>query len=158
MLPSLRIGACPRRSRNFAAVGRTQDRTWRIHPDPETGIVDADQVYGAFQEAASIVLRLGGGIVVVPERFQLASGEWVNQALNFRWTSFVPPVEPAATNGAASAHATSDEAEESEALPGIDEETLASLEGEEPFDEGDMRAADEAVAAEALEAEPVVLE
>lgn len=142
-------------------MGRTQDRTWRIHPDPETGIVDADQVYGAFQEAASIVLRLGGGIVVVPERFQLASGEWVNQALNFRWTSFVPPVEPqdlGSLQREQNGHREERAAHAEEALPGIDEETLASLEGEEPFDEGDMRAADEAVAAEALEAEPVVLE
>jgi hypothetical protein len=84
-------------------------------------------------------------MAVVPERFQHPeTGEWLTRALVFKWTSFVPPVEPPAQNG----YAHPDE------LPGIDEEALASLEGEEPG----MRDADEAEVAAELEAEPVVLE
>lgn len=105
-------------------MGRTQDRTWRIHPDPETGTVDPGGVVGAYQEAAIIMLRLGGAVVVVPERFKdERTGEWHTRAVNFQWSSFVPPVE-APANG----HIEHDE------LPGIDEEALASLEGEEPFE------------------------
>jgi hypothetical protein len=123
-------------------MGRTQDRTWRIHPDPDTGVVDPGEVIGALQEAAVILLRVGGGVTVVPERFaHPRTGEWLTHAVNVKWTSFVPPIQPPApwfVRG-----------EEPEGLPGIDEESLAVLEGQEPFDASD---ADED-AAEDLEAD-----
>lgn len=135
-------------------MGRTQDRTWRIHPDPDTGVVDPGEVIGALQEAAVIMLRVGGGVTVVPERFaHPRTGEWLTHAVNVKWTSFVPPIQPPAPWFARGQQAA-DGSEEP--IPGIDEETLANLEGDEPFA---MRDADEAEAAEELEAdeEPAVV-
>jgi hypothetical protein len=132
-------------------MGRTQDRTWRIHPDPDTGVVDPGEVIGALQEAAVILLRVGGGVTVVPERFaHPRTGEWLTHAVNVKWTSFVPPIQPPApwfVHGDEPYQTA--EGSEAPVLPGIDEEALATLEGQEPFDASD---ADED-AAEDLEAD-----
>lgn len=123
-------------------MGRTQDRTWQVHPDPETGLVDPQQVYEAFQDAATVMLRLGGGIMAAPQRFRHPdTGEWLTRAINFKWTSFVPPVDAPAP-------------QVEEPLEPTADEDFAALEGE-----ADMRELDEAQVAAELDEEPeLVLE
>lgn len=109
-------------------MGRTQDRTWRIGPNPETGLVDPEELVGEFAQLGWAMLRFGGAFVVVPERFRAPNGEWLTQAVNIRWESFVPPVEQ----------------RQHETLPGLGDDDLASLEGQfEPEPEPEETPAEE---------------
>lgn len=119
-------------------MGRTQDRTWQVHPEPDTGLVDEGAVAAAFQEAAVCVLRLGGAVTIAAARFQHPeSGEWLNHRVVVRWTSFVPPIEPPAPWFAPGPP-------RAETLPGLGDDDLASLEGQfEPEPEEQPEPAEE---------------
>lgn len=76
-------------------------REWREQYDPitdEQGNLlgfDRDEARNAMAEIEGILFRLGGGFVIVAEREQLTSGEWVTTGVKVQYRSWVPPVSRA---------------------------------------------------------------
>lgn len=65
-------------------------RTWRVDGDLPDGSVSDELFFNVYQECAVVQARLGGAILVVPDRRMLHDGTFVNIALAVKWESFVP--------------------------------------------------------------------
>lgn len=110
-------------------------RTFRVDADPDLGEVADEQIHQLYHECAVIQSRLGGAILVVPDRRQLGDGTFVNVSLIAKWESFVPtlPIDAGEGQGYEQpAVPLSDE--QAEALS--DDEAIAYAEGRlDPFAE-----------------------
>lgn len=80
-------------------MSQTKPRTWSVRLQfDEDGIplwdVFREDARQAHLEAEAIGDKLGGAFMIVPERMEVAPGDWRTVAWHFRWTSFVPGPAP----------------------------------------------------------------
>lgn len=77
---------------------KPRPRLWVIEGDPETGDLDPDEIQAAFAEAAMIVNRVGGVVMIASRREQLPPNSWGvpvegvygTTALVVKWESYAP--------------------------------------------------------------------
>lgn len=67
----------------------TRDRVWQVDSDP-FDIEDADNLRAALDEAALVLSRIGGAVIVVADREEVAPDMWATTRFVFRWSSYSP--------------------------------------------------------------------
>ena len=73
----------------MAQTQPTKDRTWQIDGDP-FDVEDLDSLHAAIQEAAQILGRIGGAVIIVADREEIAPDMWATTRYLFRWSSYAP--------------------------------------------------------------------
>jgi hypothetical protein len=77
-------------------------RLWVVEADPETGELDPEQITEAIVEAATIVNRVGGVVLIASRREELPPDTWGvpvegvygTTALVVKWESYAPVPRP----------------------------------------------------------------
>lgn len=76
-----------------------------IEADPQSGIIDEEQIAQAIAEATLIVDRLGGVVKIaahreeIPEEHYGISGIFATRGLMVRWESYAPAARASQPNG-----------------------------------------------------------
>ena len=86
---------------------QTQDRNWQVDGDPFL-VNDEETLFQTLQEAVTILTRIGGAVLIVAQREEVAPDMWHTTGFGLRWESYAPgrrvkPAEPVEEPVAASA-------------------------------------------------------
>jgi hypothetical protein len=66
----------------------TNDRQWVVDADPFA--VEDEDLMHAIAEAAVVLRRVGGAILIVADRVQVAPEMYETERLIFKWSSYAP--------------------------------------------------------------------
>lgn len=64
-------------------------RNWQLDADP-FAVEEIEDLHAAIVEATQILSRIGGAIVIVADREQVADEMYVTSRYLFRWNSYAP--------------------------------------------------------------------
>lgn len=64
-------------------------RNWQLDADP-FAVEELEDLHAAIVEATQILGRIGGAIVIVADREQVADEMYVTNRYIFRWSSYAP--------------------------------------------------------------------
>lgn len=68
---------------------QTQDRNWQVDGDPFL-VNDEEAVVQTINEAMLILTRIGGAVIIVAQREEVAPDMWQTTGYAVRWSSYAP--------------------------------------------------------------------
>lgn len=67
----------------------SKPRNWIVDGDPFV-VDDEEELFGALSEATTILTRIGGAVIIVAQREEVAPDMWHTSGFAFKWASYAP--------------------------------------------------------------------